>query len=37
MVKIIEVIAASNESFDGAVRDVLKEASKSVKNRNGLC
>ncbi|SHG50364.1 hypothetical protein SAMN05444483_11419 [Salegentibacter echinorum] len=32
IVKIIEVIATSNESFDDAVRNALKEASKSVKN-----
>ncbi len=32
IVKIIEVIAASDKSFDDAVRNALKEASKSVKN-----
>ena len=32
IVKIIEVIATSKESFDDAVRKALTEASKSVKN-----
>ena len=32
IVKIIEVIASSNKSFDDAVRNALKEASKSVNN-----
>ncbi|HEY9186132.1 MAG TPA: dodecin family protein [Salegentibacter sp.] len=31
-VKIIEVIASSETSFDDAVKNALKEASKSVKN-----
>ncbi len=30
--KIIEVIAGSEKSFDDAVNNALKEASKSVKN-----
>lgn len=32
VVKVIEVIAASNKSFDDAVQQALNEASKSVKN-----
>lgn len=32
VVKVIEVIAASEKSFDDAVRVALQEASKSVKN-----
>ncbi|MBS9525742.1 dodecin domain-containing protein [Litoribacter alkaliphilus] len=32
VVKIIEVIASSDKSFDDAVNNALKEASKSVKN-----
>ncbi len=32
IVKVIEVIAGSDKSFDDAVRNALKEASKSVKN-----
>lgn len=32
IVKVIEVIASSNNSFDDATRNALKEASKSVKN-----
>ena len=32
VVKVIEVIASSNKSFDHAVENALKEASKSVKN-----
>jgi dodecin len=32
IVKVIEVIATSNESFDDAVRNAVKEASKTVKN-----
>lgn len=32
VVKVIEVIAASDKSFDDATRNALKEASKSVKN-----
>ena len=30
--KVIEVIAESEESFDGAVRSALAETSKSVNN-----
>ncbi|WP_127845907.1 dodecin family protein [Psychroflexus aestuariivivens] len=32
IVKVIEVIASSNESFDDATRNAVIEASKSVKN-----
>jgi flavin-binding protein dodecin len=32
IVKIIEVIASSDKSFDDATRNALKEAAKSVKN-----
>lgn len=32
IVKIIEVIAGSDKSFDDATQNALKEASKSVKN-----
>ncbi|MFU8861702.1 MAG: dodecin family protein [Cyclonatronaceae bacterium] len=32
IVKVIEVIAGSEKSFDDAVRNALEEASKSVKN-----
>jgi dodecin len=32
IVKVIEVIASSDKSFDDAVNNALKEASKSVKN-----
>tara|TARA_R110002020_G_scaffold210099_3_gene416074 strand:+ start:1084 stop:1287 length:204 start_codon:yes stop_codon:yes gene_type:complete len=32
VVKIIEVIATSDKSFDDATANALKEASKSVKN-----
>ncbi|MFV8225839.1 dodecin family protein [Christiangramia aquimixticola] len=32
IVKVIEVIATSNQSFDDAVRNAVKEASKTVKN-----
>lgn len=32
IVKVIEVIASSEKSFDDATRNVLIEASKSVKN-----
>lgn len=32
IVKVIEVIASSNNSFDDATRNALNEASKSVKN-----
>lgn len=32
VVKVIEVIATSNQSFDDAARNAVKEASKTVKN-----
>lgn len=32
IVKVIEVLATSETSFDDAVKNALKEASKSVKN-----
>jgi len=32
IVKVIEVIASSDKSFDDATRNALSEASKSVKN-----
>lgn len=32
IVKVIEVIAGSEKSFDDAVQNALTEASKSVKN-----
>ncbi|MFO7800411.1 dodecin family protein [Rhodohalobacter sp.] len=32
IVKVIEVIASSDKSFDDAARNALKEASKSVNN-----
>jgi dodecin len=32
IVKVIEVIAGSEKSFDDAVRNALAEASKTVKN-----
>jgi len=32
IIKVIEVIAGSEKSFDDAVNNALKEASKSVKN-----
>lgn len=32
VVKVIEVIANSDKNFDDAVKNALKEASKSVKN-----
>lgn len=32
IVKVIEVIATSNKSFEDATKEALKEASKSVKN-----
>lgn len=32
IVKVIEVIASSEKSFDDATRNALKEAAKSVKN-----
>lgn len=32
VVKVIEVIASSEKSFDDAAKNAVKEASKSVKN-----
>lgn len=32
IVKVIEVIATSESSFDDAVRNAVKEAAKTVKN-----
>lgn len=32
IVKVIEVIATSEKSFDDATKNALKEAAKSVKN-----
>lgn len=32
VVKVIEVLASSDKSFDDAVKNALKDASKSVKN-----
>ncbi|AVR44374.1 dodecin domain-containing protein [Christiangramia fulva] len=32
IVKVIEVLATSDESFEAATKNALKEASKSVKN-----
>lgn len=32
VLKVIEVIGNSTESFDDAVKNVIKEASKTVKN-----
>ncbi len=32
IIKVIEVIGNSNKSFDDAVNNVVKEASKTVKN-----
>lgn len=36
IVKVIEVIASSDKSFDDAVQNALKEASKSVKNISSI-
>lgn len=36
IVKVIEVIAGSDKSFDDAVQNALKEASKSVKNISSI-
>ena len=36
VVKVIEVIATSDKSFDDATRNALKEASKSVKNIHSI-
>lgn len=32
VIKVIEVIASSEKSFDDATKNALKEAAKSVKN-----
>ena len=32
VLKVIELLGNSSESFEGAVESVIKEASKSVKN-----
>ena len=32
IVKVIEVIASSDESFDDAIKNAVKEVSKTVKN-----
>ncbi|HET8886166.1 MAG TPA: dodecin family protein [Salinimicrobium sp.] len=32
VVKVIEVIASSEKSFDDAVQNAVKEAAKSIKN-----
>ena len=32
IVKVIEVIASSNESFDDAVKSAVAEVSKTIKN-----
>lgn len=36
VVKIIEIIASSDKSFDDAVKNALQEASKSVKNISSI-
>lgn len=36
VVKVIEVIASSEKSFDDAVQQALNEASKSVKNISSI-
>jgi len=36
IVKVIEVIASSEKSFDDAVQNALAEASKSVKNIDSI-
>lgn len=36
IVKVIEVIATSEKSFDDAVKIALQEASKSVKNISSI-
>ncbi|MEX0929130.1 MAG: dodecin family protein [Balneolales bacterium] len=32
IIKVIEVIASSNKSFDDATRNAVKEASSTIKN-----
>ncbi|HMU98056.1 MAG TPA: dodecin family protein [Chitinophagales bacterium] len=36
IVKVIEVIASSEKSFDDAVKNALSEASKTVKNIDSI-
>lgn len=36
IVKVIEVIASSEESFDSAIRNAVKEVSKTVKNIDSI-
>lgn len=36
VVKVIEVMATSEKSFDDAVKNALKEASKTVKNIDSI-
>jgi len=36
IVKVIEIISSSETSFDDAVENALKEASKSVKNISSI-
>ena len=36
IVKVLEVIASSEKSFDDAVRNALTEASKTVKNIDSI-
>lgn len=36
IVKVVEVIASSEISFDDAVKNALKEASKTIKNIDSI-
>lgn len=36
IVKVVEVIASSEKSFDDAVRNALVEASKTIKNIDSI-
>lgn len=36
VVKVVEVIASSEKSFDDAVRNALTEASKTIKNIDSI-
>lgn len=36
IVKVVEVIASSDKSFDDAVRNALTEASKTIKNIDSI-
>lgn len=36
IVKVIEIIASSEHSFDDAVRNALNEASKTIKNIDSI-